>query len=347
MDKLFPLLKSPAWLRNQVVHGLLSQPLPGVSPDLAEQAPQLLYALDQGQNLAYLPAEGNAERLSELHQAALSALRSALAPIDWVIIDEQRGDLHLKFLAFSGHFNAAECLLLPERLLEAHELLEVPRLLACTPVRGLLLVAPYDPKQAIAQELFVNICLEHYQGNENEPISPIIWGVEDGAIKDRLIVRAIDSPASPDRVSPDPVPQDIPSERKSDNGAALRYYTPLQIAFMTLFGTLAAGFYGLAINYKRLGYRAAFFKTLVAGTVVVPGSILLFLSLPGTPYDRLFPVLSAMGNGCLAALLQKAKLRNAFNAGAKRQTVLSQVAVIGLSLLLLLPLLAVFVVIKR
>lgn len=121
---------------------------------------------------------------------------------------------------------------------------------------------------------------------------------------------------------------------------------PLQIAFMTLFGTLAAGFYGLAINYKRLSYRAAFFKTLVAGAIVVPGSILLFLSLPGTPYDRLFPVVSAICAGCLAAVLQKARLGNAFNAGAKRQTVLSQVLVIGLSLLLLLPLLAVLVAIN-
>lgn len=339
MRKFFPLLKSPAWLRSQVGRGLLIQSLPGVSPNLTEQAPQLLYALDQGKSLAYLAADGNAERLPELHKAALSVLRSALASIDWVIVDEQCGDICLKFLAFSGHFNAAECLLMPERLREAHDLLGAPRLLACTPVRGLLLVAPYDPRQHVPQELFVNICHEHYQGGENEPISPIIWGVEDGVIKDRLMAREIDSPISPDRISSATELQDILSEQNSDCGPFPRYYTPLQIAFMTLFGTPVVGLYGLVVNYKRLGCWAEFFKTLVCGVVVALVSLLLFLYFPETPYDRLLPVVSAICIGCLASVLQKARLRSAFNAGATRQTVLSQVLVIGFSLLLLLPML--------
>lgn len=70
----------------------------------------------------------------------LAALRQRLSQLDWVPVAE-----HEHTLILAGDFNAAEGLLLPERLQEAQALLGATALLACTPKRGVLLVAPMRP----------------------------------------------------------------------------------------------------------------------------------------------------------------------------------------------------------
>ena len=134
MTSVIPLLKAATWIEQASEHGLLIAPLNAqVAP---AQAPVVAYVIDQGNTVAFLPAsETNVQQQDAIHQAALASLRQRLSRVDW---EPMAGSSRIMMLA--GDFNAAECLLLPERLQEAHALLNAPDLLACTPKRGVLLV---------------------------------------------------------------------------------------------------------------------------------------------------------------------------------------------------------------
>ncbi|KIQ06395.1 MULTISPECIES: hypothetical protein [Pseudomonas] len=133
-----PLLKAATWQEQANEHGLLLSPLSvSVSP---AQAPLLAYAIDQGETVAYVSAsEVDVAQRADFHQSALAALRQRLSQLDWVPVAE-----HEHTLILAGDFNAAEGLLLPERLQEAQALLGATALLACTPKRGVLLVGAYE-----------------------------------------------------------------------------------------------------------------------------------------------------------------------------------------------------------
>src|SRR5690606_34822322 len=115
------------------------------------------------------------------------------------------------------------------------------------------------------------------------------------------------------------------------------------VAFITLFGTILAGLYGIYSNYKAQGAKRAARFTMLAGCVLVPLSILSFLALPGSAYDRLFPVFSAIlvGGGC--QVIQGRRLQEAYTDSAKYHRIGNQCLVIILSLLVMLPLVACFV----
>ena len=179
---VIPLLKSAEWAEVAAGQELLCSTLPVGSAAASTASPVIAYGINQAESVAFLPAsESNKQKLPEIHVAALASLRSRLCDLDWGWIDgrDGRGDI----LAFADDFNAAECLLLPERMLEAHTLLDSPRLLACTPKRGVLLVGRYA----------LGGCAEHSEipapaaNSENRGQGPRALGEQQGATESRAI----------------------------------------------------------------------------------------------------------------------------------------------------------------
>lgn len=349
--KVIPLLKSVEWAGMAFEQELLFSPLPVESAAAGATAPVIAYGIDQAENVAFLPAsESNKQKLLDIHAAALASLRQRLCNLDWSWIGggEGRGDI----LAFADNFNAAECLLLPERMQEAHALLDSPRLLACTPKRGVLLVCRYRTENKEATEAFLGLCHEIYYGENDESISPIVWGVSEGQIKNRMQIGEdyldyLKSKYSPESSQPSEALEKASDEPKiigSKVPAEKAFlYSPGQIAFMTLFGTILAGLYGIFRNYRTQGAASAARLTVVVGCVLVPLSIFTFLTLPGSGYDRLFPILSAIlvGGGC--KLVQGRMLKEAQANGSRLYKVGNQCLVIVISLLVMLPLVAMLI----
>lgn len=351
--KVTPLLKSAEWAEMAIEQELLFSPLPVECEAVGAAYPVIAYGIDQAESVAFLPAsESNKQKLSDIHAAALASLRQRLCKLDWswAVGEAARGDI----LAFANNFNAAECLVLPERMLEAHALLDSPRLLACTPKRGVLLVCRYRAENKETTEAFLNLCHEIYYGEDDESISPIVWGVSEGQIKDRMQIGEdyldyLKSKYSPEASQPSEALEKASDEQKvtgSEVPAERAFlYSPGQIAFMTLFGTILAGLYGIFRNYQTQGAASAARLTVVVGCVLVPLSIFTFLILPGSGYDRLFPVLSAIlvGGGC--KLTQGRMLKEAQANGSRFYKVGNQCLVILTSLLVMLPLVAILIMI--
>ncbi|MFW5968029.1 MAG: hypothetical protein ACOCV2_10955, partial [Persicimonas sp.] len=57
-------------------------------------------------------------------------------------------------------------------------------------------------------------------------------------------------------------------ERESSDDTAQQFYTPMQIAVGSLFGTFLAAFWMVAANYRKAGARGRLFATLGLGLVV-------------------------------------------------------------------------------
>ncbi len=286
-----------------------------------ENMPLLVYGIERADTINYITHDSLTENSVDLHAASIKNLEEKLSNLSWQEIRLAKYGIELRYLVFMGDFNAAECLLLKGRMLEAHELLMSKKLLACTPQRGLLLVLPY-PEQShhnLVLKIFSGICEENYSTAENEQISPRIWVVEDGVIKEPWSEQSCD-------------------DRKGNAG---RYYFPMQVAFMTLFGTLLAGFYAMAVNFKRLGMRSAYKLTIFCTVLAVPAAIYIFSIIPRTGYDRLFPVFSAFCLGLAAFFFQSKPLKIAVKIGARRQTIAAQIFVIASSLLILLIVLSI------
>jgi len=348
---IIPLLKSVEWAEMAIEQELLFSPLPVESAAAGAASPVIAYGIDQAENVAFLPAsESNKQKLSEIHAAAFASLRQRLCKLDWSRVggEAARGDI----LAFADDFNAAECLLLPERMQEAHALLDSPRLLACTPKRGVLLVCRYLAENKEATEAFLNLCHEIYYGVDDESISPIVWGVSEGQIKDRMQIGEdyldyLKSKYSPEVSQPSEALEKASDEQKINVSEVpvekTILYSPGQIAFMTLFGTILAGLYGIFRNYQAQGAASAARMTLVVGGVLAPLSIFTFLTLPGSGYDRLFPILSAILVGGMCKLVQGRMLKEAQDNGAKFHKVGNQCFVIVFSLLVMLPLVAMLI----
>jgi len=347
---IIPLLESAEWARLAVGQNLLVSPLLVEGIEASSAFPVIAYGVDQADNVAFLPAtESNLQRIEAIRDQSLAALRQRLAYLDWSYTDGGNEDV----LIFTGDFSAAECLLLSERMQEAHTLLNSPELLACTPKRGVLLVCRYRKGNKEVIEAFLGLCHEIYYEQDGEPISPIVWGVSQGLIKDRMQIgeaylEYLRNKYSPKATQQNEVVTDASRDeqghvRGADATEATLLYSPGQIAFMTLFGTLLAGLYGIFRNYSRLGAVSKARGTVVAGCFLVPLMVLLFLALPGSGYDRLFPVFSAILVGGVCKLVQGRMLADAQMHGARFHKVWNQCLVILVSLLLMLPVVAVFV----
>jgi hypothetical protein len=335
MDKFLPLIKSGQWAENAASHGVIVEPV--VKALYSPTMPMLAYCLDQGENVAYLQHDSyDAESLRAIMENAPANLRQVLAPLGWQEIQQQKSGIELRFLAFTDHFNAAECLLLKERMQEAHSLLGARRLLACTPQRGLLLVLPYDEHHPVTFKVFYDVCVENFSSGESEAISMELWIVEQGEIKGIVKQEGDNSPSNV--VDLLGGTQDI--EPRSAQVPDVRLFLPSQIIFVSLFGTALAGILAIARNYKILGRRRSMFATLVAGSLLVPLSIWSFIELPRTSYDRVFPLATAIAMGVVGVLLQRSMINIAVAGGAKKQKISSQILVILCSLIILIPLVA-------
>jgi hypothetical protein len=331
-----PLLKAATWVEQASEHGLLIAPLNAqVAP---AQAPVVAYVIDQGDTVEFLPAsETNAQQQDAIHQAALASLRQRLSRIDW----EPMADSS-RIMMLAGDFNAAECLLLPERLQEAHALLNAPDLLACTPKRGVLLVGAYDPNDKYRLEAFVELCYQIYYGEEDESVSPVVWGISEGRIKDALqlevpYLRYLQERYGSDAAAPPIVLAEL------NKPAGRVFYSPGQIAFMTLFGTLLAGMYALASNYKHLGMTNAMRFTWLAALILLPLNVFWFMGAPSSPYDKLYPLLPAFFLGVGGHLLQGWRIKQAMEIDGRLHGVWRQCLVVGISLLTMVPLVAVLI----
>ncbi|MDQ7986249.1 hypothetical protein QYS36_15015 [Pseudomonas sp. G34] len=340
---ILPLLKSAEWVRLAVGQNRLVSPLPVDGVEASSASPVIAYGVDQADNVAFLPAtESNLQRIKTIRERSFAALRQRLAYLDWNHTDGGNRDV----LIFAGDFNAAECLLLPERMQEAHTLLSSPELLACTPKRGVLLVCRYLRDNKDATEAFLGLCHEIYYEQDGEPISPIVWGVSQGLIKDQMQIGEAYLEYLKNKYSTEATQQkEVVTEasrdeqghgRGADVTEAALLYSPGQIAFMTLFGTPLAGFYGIFRNYSRLGEISKARGTIVASCFVIPLMILSFLTLPGSAYDKMFPVFSAILLGGVCKLTQGRMLGDAQMKGARYHKVWNQCLVIFFTLLLML-----------
>lgn len=74
----------------------------------------------------------------------------------------------------------------------------------------------------------------------------------------------------------------------------LRLYHPFQIAILSFLGTPFAGLLAIAFNYRAIGQHKVFFRTLAVSVILLFLIILLYVYLPRTPYDRLFPGVMAL-----------------------------------------------------
>lgn len=329
-----PLLKAADWVAQASERGLLIAPLNAqVAP---AQAPVVAYVIDQGETVAFLPAsETNVQEQNAIHQAALASLRQRLSRIDWAPVSGSN-----RVLVLANDFNAAECLLLSERLQEAHALLNAPTLLACTPKRGVLLVGAYEPSDKDSVEAFVELCHSVYYGEEDESVSPVIWGISEGRIKDALQLDAPYLCYLAERYGTAPGVAPVVSV-EPDKSEEKTLYSPGQITFMTLFGTLLAGLYALASNYKHLGMASAARNTWLVALVLVPLNIVWFMEAPSGPYDKLYPLLPALFLGVGSHLLQGWRIKQAMMTGGRLHRVWRQCLVIVLALLAMVPLVAV------
>ena len=315
-----PILKSSTWAENANAHGVFTMPL--VSSSVTNECPVIAYAQDQGDTLLYWQpnVDLQSEDIKAFKAAALEHLQQQLEPLDWSKVTVEKSGLVLRYLAFTGHFNAAESLLLPERLQQAHTLLNSERLLVCTPQRGMLLAFPENDTSELNVKTFFGVCEENYASGDNEPISSQIWLVENGVVKS-----CTQSATLPrDQLSRQTLsPTTIPSSELTIEPNKM--YTPAQIFMMSLLGTFFAGLLAIASNYKSTNDLVKYKVTCFITPPVTLLGLLAFVYLPKMPYDGLFPFFAAFLVWLFAFIFQRHLIAEALNHGLSRQSIKRQV----------------------
>lgn len=324
----FPILQADSWFAEETRGEVFSQPLFNVPVELLEHAPRVAFALVGEVSVSYIQREYAELVNDESLQLSFSRLRAVLADLEWQAL-QVNPDWNLNLLVLEGNFHAAEALLLPERLQEAQSLLGAEALLVATPQRGQLLVAPHRPGQPAVTAAFISFCGDLFAEPKNEVISPIIWGVRDGCIRDRLATEPATGSAIPD------------PQLSATGGSTL--YSLGQLVFVTLFGGLWAGLFAVALNFRELGIVPKYRLAMGAALLSIPTVLALYLHAPRTPIDRLFPIFAALGLVFLAHLTQGGLLKHAFASGARRKSLWRQILLIAGSLLMALMLVSVVV----
>ena len=339
---IFPVIKSHDWFLNVNQNAVVTAPL-FVENNEPANGLVIGYGFDQGETIGYLQNDTLAPEIpfEEVKQQALANLRRDLAQEEWAELDYSETIPDFKALTFTGHFLAAEALLLKERMLEAHSKLKAKKLLACTPVRGMLLVIPFDKDDKKIVEVFLSVCYENYHSGEQEPISSIIWAIHDGEIKGTLSVNQefknyhnLKTQDETDEASAQQIHK--PEQTESTHHKPLKLYTPFQIALASFFGTLLAGFICLSLNYRSLKLQNSFRYTVIAATLIVPAAIAIFILIPDTPYDRLWPAATAIIMGYTAHLIQGNLITTHLKKGNTRKSFWYVAGVILASLSILL-----------
>lgn len=94
---------------------------------------------------------------------------------------------------------------------------------------------------------------------------------------------------------------------------ALKLYSPCQILFITFLGTVLAGMLAIAINYRKVGLVNRYKQLLIFLVVLIPTYLYVFIHLPSTTYDRLFPIGTAILLGIAASLWYIIKVTEELN----------------------------------
>ncbi len=335
---IYPTIKSYFWgvdaVKRNILTGRLFQENNGSS-----EAPYLAYGFDQGETIGYLQNDTLAPEIpiEEVKQQAFANLRRDLAQEEWAELDYSEAIPNFKALTFTGHFLSAEALLLKERMLEAHNKLKAKRLLVCTPVRGMLLAIPFDKDDKKTVEVFLSVCYENYHSGEQEPISPIIWAIHDGEIKGTLSVNEEFESYHKQKSQGEIHTTQQSGQEKSTELKNVKLYTPFQIALASFFGTLLAGFICLSLNYRSLKSQNSFRYTIIATVLIVPAAIAIFILIPDTPYDRLWPAVTALIMGYTAHILQGNLIINHLKKRNTRKSFwrVAGIIVVSLSILLI------------
>jgi hypothetical protein len=324
----FPVLQADSWFAAQARRDVVHKPLFNAPAALLENAPGIAFAVVGESSVNYLQRDYASLINDDSLRLCLARLRAVLADLEWQTLPAN-AQLNLNVLVLEGNFHAAEALLLPERLQEAQSLLGVERLLVATPQRGQLLVAPYWPEQSAVTAAFASLCGELFAEAQSEAISPIVWGVRDGVICDRLASVSTDSLPAP--------------EKRAVESTGTALFSLGQMVFVTVFGGLWAGLFALALNFRQLGEVVKHRLTLGAAVLSVPTVLAVYLYAPRTAVDRLFPLFAALGVALLAYLTQSSRLKLAFAHGAYRRRLWEQLLLITASLLTALILVTVVV----
>ncbi len=324
MNEFLPLLKDSRWvveIANE--KGLVYSE---IAATLLPNGVVVSYVIENNDQLLFLDKYNySASEVEAAKLESLSNLRTRLANVEWDVIDGGPLQGGIKLLSCRGDFFASECVLLKDRMEEAHMLLTSDKLLVCAPVRGLLIACSFKEEIGVEQKTFVDVCLENNRGEDNEPLSPLIWICEGGELISVLDVSVFSN-------------VELTHENKTDENikSGPRIYRVSQIVFMALFGSLFAGLYGIASNYKTLGLKKRLYQTIFAGLFLVPSSAFIFVNLPESSYDRLFPLFIAVFIWLIAKFLQANHIESAFKRGAKKQSLLNQIVVILSSLMVTL-----------
>ena len=182
----YPIIKPCTWQGFQQTEQQFLQDLilddPTVKP--LQLLPKIVYAMDQNDQLAYIGEnffQGKTDE--EIKAKAYADLRRELAEENWLSLDLSAKCEGLRILVMQTSFYGSEVLLLEERMKEAGSLLNAQRLLVCTPYRGLAFVLPFDDENKAALEIFLGVCYENFNDPENDPISDVIWALQDGTVK--------------------------------------------------------------------------------------------------------------------------------------------------------------------
>jgi len=308
----YPIIKPCTWQGFQQTEQPFLQDLilddPAVNS--LQPLPKIVYAMDQNDQLAYIGEnffQGKTDE--EIKAKACADLRRELAEENWQSLDLSAKCEGLRILVMQTSFYGSEVLLLEERMKEAGSLLNAQRLLVCTPYRGLTFVLPFDDENKAALEVFLGVCYENFNEPENDPISDVIWALQDGTVKGILDInqdfkeyhhsQALNEAAESETTGPE-----------SSHVTDIKLFNSVQIGLGAFFGTPLAGLLLVASNLRNTGKQASANIVAVLAVLIMPLIILLYASIPQQPYEKLFPAIAALLTLLIARKLIPKELRD-------------------------------------
>ncbi|MBL4880153.1 MAG: hypothetical protein JKX82_02395 [Oleispira sp.] len=281
----YPIIKPCTWQGFQQTEQQFLQDLilddPTVNP--LQPLPKIVYAMDQDDQLAYIGEkffQGKTDE--EIKAKAYADLRRELAEENWQSLDLSDKCEGLRILVMQTLFYGSEVLLLEERMKEAGSLLNAERLLVCTPYRGLTFVLPFDDENKAALEVFLGVCYEHFNEPENDPISDVIWALQDGTVKGILDINQDfkeyhHSQTLKEATAPESV-----------HAKDIKLFNSVQIGLGAFFGTPLAGLLLVSANLRntgkqanrQTGKQATANIVAVVAVLIMPLIILLYANIP-------------------------------------------------------------------
>ena len=308
----YPIIKPCTWQGFQQTEQQFLQDLilddPTVNP--LQPLPKIVYVMDQNDQLTYIGEnffQGKTDE--EIKAKAYADLRRELAEENWQSLDLSAKCEGLRILVMQTSFYGSEVLLLEERMKEAGSLLNAERLLVCTPYRGLTFVLPFDDENKAALEVFLGVCYENCNDPENDPISDVIWALQDGTVKGILDInqefkeyhhsQTLNDAADSETTGPE-----------SSHVADIKLFNSVQIGLGAFFGTPLTGLLLVAANLRNTGKQTTANIVAVVAVLIMPLIILLYANIPQQPYEKMFPAIAALLTLLIARKLIPKELRD-------------------------------------